>query len=107
MQVRQQWQTRCAIEALAGDGTSPTEADYGEGGTQADVWGTGDGQGGVDDGGFLGGSGGGECPDMGVVSFAGEAFAINDWIPCSALRILAALILAGGFAQAAYIIGRG
>lgn len=104
--LQQQWRTRCAVESLLPT-TGPTEADYGETVQAGDAWGGGDEPGPIDSGGWLGGGGGGECPDMGAVSFAGEAFAINDWIPCSALRILAAMILAGGFAQAAYILGRG
>lgn len=107
MNVQQTWQTRCAVERLAGDGSEPTEDDYGPLGDASQVWGEGEGSDtGVDGSGWIGG-GGGACPDMGTVSFMGDAYAVVDWVPCGALRILAALILAGGFAQAAYIVGRG
>lgn len=102
----QSWQTRCAVEALSGTGT-PGDGDF----PTADgskLWGVSinPADAPLDDRGFLGLPGGGQCPDMGTLEFMGEAYAINDWLPCEALRVLAALILAGGFIQAAFIIGR-
>lgn len=108
MNVYQTWRTRCAIENFGADMGEPTEADHGELVDPSIAWGDGDGTGGtgIDSGGWIGG-GGGECPDLGTVAFMGEAYAISDWIPCSVLRILATMILVGGLAQGAYIIGRG
>lgn len=107
MNVNQTWRTRCAVEALGGDGSEPGEDDYGPATDGSAVWGDpGDGGTGIDSGGWIGG-GGGECPSLGVATFHGESYAISDWVPCSALRILATLILVGGLAQGAYIIGRG
>jgi hypothetical protein len=108
MNVYQTWRTRCAIENVGSDMGEPTEADHGELVDPSIAWGDGDGTGGtgIDSGGWIGG-GGGDCPDLGTVAFMGEAFAISDWVPCSVLRILATMILVGGLAQGAYIIGRG
>jgi len=107
MNVYQTWRTRCAVEALGGDGSEPGEDDYGPATDGSAAWGEpGDGGTGIDSGGWIGG-GGGECLSLGVATFHGESYAISDWVPCSALRILATLILVGGLAQGAYIIGRG
>jgi len=43
---------------------------------------------------------------MPQVQFMGHSYDVGEWIPCSALSILSLMILLGGYAQAAYIIGR-
>jgi hypothetical protein len=107
--LAQQWATRCAVERLSGTGTPPSDSDYGPTVNPGDVWQQGDGTGngnGLDDSGFGLGSGGGDCPSMPSVTFMDKSFSVGDWVPCSALRILAMMILLAGYVQAAYIIGR-
>lgn len=43
---------------------------------------------------------------MPQVTFMDHTYDMGEWVQCSALSILALLILLGGYAQAAYIIGR-
>lgn len=105
----QQWRTRCAVESLS-PRTSPTDAEYGPEVDASGVWGNDTGANdfaGIDSSGFLGGGGGGTCPALGTAEFMDVSINISDLLPCWALRILAGLILAGGFVQAGFIIGRG
>lgn len=105
--LSQQWRTRCAIEELGGDG-EPSESDYGPDGDADGVWADdegGDQWAGIDSAGWIGG-GGGQCPSLGTFSFMDHAINLDEHFPCAALRILAALILAGAFVQAGFIIGR-
>lgn len=115
-QLVMQWRTRCAVEEGndgEGDGEGeepdapPTEADYGDTHTGAEAWSEPGDEGGIleqiDAGGWLGG---GDCPTLPSASIAGVSVDLSGAVPCDAWRILATLILLGGWVQAAYIVGR-
>lgn len=104
--LAQQWATRCAVEGLA-PRNGPGEADYGPRFEAGQAWGQpveGSDGSQLDGSGWL--SGGGQCPALPTAEFMGRSFAMSEIVPCSALQILAVLILLAGYVQAAYILGR-
>lgn len=103
----QTWESRCAVERLGTvlNPAPPGSGDYGPEYGAGDAWAAPGDENGpeLDDSGWLGAR---SCPAMPQVQFMGHSYDVGEWIPCSALSILSLMILLGGYAQAAYIIGR-
>lgn len=105
--LHQTWESRCAVDRLGSalNPAPPSDGDYGPEYGAGDAWAAPGDENGpeLDDSGWLGAR---SCPAMPQVQFMGHSYDVGEWIPCSALSILSLMILLGGYAQAAYIIGR-
>jgi len=101
----QTWSTRCEVAKLNPQHL-PEDADYGPTHTASEVWAADDGDPIVlNDSGWLGGGGG--CPELASAEFMGMTVDLTSLFPCDALKVLATIILLAGYAQAAFILGRG
>ena len=107
-QLNQQWRINCSLLGFQSD-RRPNDGDAGGEVDASDAWAPADTSdiSPLDSSGWLGGPTGGQCPDLPAPSFMGVTVDLAQMIPCSAMYILSLLILAGGLAQGAYIIGRG